>query len=182
MCVCMHLVAQSCLILCDLMDCSLRGHSVHEILWERILEWVAIPFSSGSTQPRSPALQVKSLPSERLGKPRDTYTYMLLLWCYYLYSILTVLFLSDEGKNWCSWMNLKNRISVQPPMLIIAYLFIFWMFLVICHYRKIMFLDFCKNVRILTLWILAKIDIMYCILILNQDRGPQLDKSVVFQN
>ena len=39
------LVAQSCLILCDLMDCSLPGSSVHGILQERILEWDAIPFS-----------------------------------------------------------------------------------------------------------------------------------------
>ena len=34
------LVAQSCLTLCDLMDCSLQGSSVHEILEARILEWV----------------------------------------------------------------------------------------------------------------------------------------------
>ena len=34
------------------MDCSLPGSSVHEILQVRILEWVAIPFSRGSYQPR----------------------------------------------------------------------------------------------------------------------------------
>ena len=34
------------------MDCSPPGSSVHEILWARILEWVAIPFSRGSSQPR----------------------------------------------------------------------------------------------------------------------------------
>ena len=39
------LVTQSCLTLCDPMDCSLPGSSVHEILQARILEWVAIPFS-----------------------------------------------------------------------------------------------------------------------------------------
>ena len=38
-------VAQSCLTLCDPMDCSLPGSSVHEILQARILEWVAISFS-----------------------------------------------------------------------------------------------------------------------------------------
>ena len=36
----------------DLMDCSLQGSSVHEILQARILVWVAIPFSRGSSQPK----------------------------------------------------------------------------------------------------------------------------------
>ena len=38
--------------LCDPMDCSLPGSSVHGILQARILEWIAIPFSRGSTWPR----------------------------------------------------------------------------------------------------------------------------------
>ena len=42
------LVAQSCPIFCDLMDCSLPGSSLHGILQARILEWVAIPFSKES--------------------------------------------------------------------------------------------------------------------------------------
>ena len=46
------LVAQSCLTLCDPTDCSLPGSSIHGILQARILEWVAIPFSRGSSQPR----------------------------------------------------------------------------------------------------------------------------------
>ena len=50
-CVCM-LVSQSYLTLCDPMDCNLPGSSVHGILQARILEWVAIPFSRGSSQPR----------------------------------------------------------------------------------------------------------------------------------
>ena len=45
-------VAQSCLTLCYPVDCSPPGSSVHGILQARILEWVAIPFSSGSSQPR----------------------------------------------------------------------------------------------------------------------------------
>ena len=40
---------QSCLTLCDRMDCSLSGSTVHGILQARILEWVAIPFSRGSS-------------------------------------------------------------------------------------------------------------------------------------
>ena len=45
-------VAQSCPTLCDPMDCSLSGSSVYGILQARILEWVAISFSRGSSQPR----------------------------------------------------------------------------------------------------------------------------------
>ena len=41
---------------------------VHGILQARILEWVAISFSRGSSQPRSPALQADSLPSEPPSK------------------------------------------------------------------------------------------------------------------
>ena len=43
------LVAQSCPTLCDPMDCSLPGFSVHGIFQTRKLEWVAIPFSRGSS-------------------------------------------------------------------------------------------------------------------------------------
>ena len=45
-------VAQPCLILCDPMDCSLPGSSLHGILQARVLEWVAISFSRGSSRPR----------------------------------------------------------------------------------------------------------------------------------
>ena len=43
---------QSCLTLCNLMDCSPPGSSVHGIYQARILEWAAMPFSRGSSQPR----------------------------------------------------------------------------------------------------------------------------------
>ena len=45
-------VTHSCPTLCNPIDCSLQGSSLHEILQARILEWVAIPFSMGSSQPR----------------------------------------------------------------------------------------------------------------------------------
>ena len=45
-------VAQSCLTLCDPMDYSLPGSSIHRIFQARILEWVAISFSRRSSQPR----------------------------------------------------------------------------------------------------------------------------------
>ena len=46
------LVTQSCVTLCNPMDCSLPGSSVHGILQVRIVEWVTIPFSRGSSWPR----------------------------------------------------------------------------------------------------------------------------------
>ena len=46
------LVTQLCWTLCDPMDCNPPGSSVHEILQARILEWVAISFSRGSSWPR----------------------------------------------------------------------------------------------------------------------------------
>ena len=42
---------QSCPALCYSMDCSLPGFSAHGFLQARILEWVSIPFSRGSSQP-----------------------------------------------------------------------------------------------------------------------------------
>ena len=44
-------VTQLCPTLCDPMDCSLSGSSIHGIFQARILEWVAISFSRGSSQP-----------------------------------------------------------------------------------------------------------------------------------
>ena len=42
-------VTQSCPLLCDPMDCSLPGSSIHGIFQARVLEWVAISFSRGSS-------------------------------------------------------------------------------------------------------------------------------------
>ena len=47
------LVIQLCPIICNPMDYNLPGPSVHGILQARILEWVAIAFSRGSSQPRN---------------------------------------------------------------------------------------------------------------------------------
>ena len=55
------LLAQSCLTLCDPMDCSPLGSSVHGFLQAGILEWAAISFSGDlpepGVEPSSPALQ-----------------------------------------------------------------------------------------------------------------------------
>ena len=90
--ICVCLVAQSCPTLSNPIDCNPPGSSVHGILQARILEWVAIPFSRGSSQPRtelrSPA---DSLPAEPQGKPKDTGMGSL--------SLLQQIFLTQE-LNW----------------------------------------------------------------------------------
>ena len=43
---------QLCQTLCNCMDCSLPGSSVHRILQARILEWIAMPLARGSSLPR----------------------------------------------------------------------------------------------------------------------------------
>ena len=87
------LVAQSCLILCNLMGCSQLGSSVHA----RIVEWVAIPFSRGSSRPRdrtrlqhcrqilplqaSLVVQtVKNLPTMHLSAVQETPVPSLIPW------------------------------------------------------------------------------------------------------
>ena len=67
---------QSCPTLCNSMDCSPLGSSVHGIFQAKILEWVTISSSRGSSQPGiepkspvSPALQADSLPLSHLGSP-----------------------------------------------------------------------------------------------------------------
>ena len=61
----MHVPAQSCPTLCDPIDSSLPGSSVHEISQARILELVVISFSRGSCQPRD---QTRSPASTATGR------------------------------------------------------------------------------------------------------------------
>ena len=65
-------VAQSCLTLCDPMDCSLPGSSVHRLFRQEY--WTRLPFPfprdlpDPGIKPRSPALQADSLPTLPQGK------------------------------------------------------------------------------------------------------------------
>ena len=78
------LVTQSCPALCDPMDSSVPGSSDHRILQARILECICHSFPSlgdlpdPGIEPKSPAVQADSLPSELPGKP-PVYYYLLLL-------------------------------------------------------------------------------------------------------
>ena len=68
------LLTKLCPTLCDPMDCSPPGSSVHGVLQATILEWVAISFSGDLPntwiEPGSPTLRADSLPSEPPGKPQ----------------------------------------------------------------------------------------------------------------
>ena len=83
MCVCV--VVQSHPTLCDPMDCSPPGSSVHGILQARILEWVAIPSFRGSSlsnpEMEFGLLQADSLPFELLGKPLPLILFNFLNFC-----------------------------------------------------------------------------------------------------
>ena len=78
---CLHavlcLIPQSCLTLCDSMDCSPPGSSVHGTLQASMLEWVAMPSSRGSSDAgiklgsRLLCLQLGSLPIETPEKPSN---------------------------------------------------------------------------------------------------------------
>ena len=69
-----QLVVQSCLTLCDPMDCNPPGSSVRGVLQVRTLEWVACPppgdLPDPGIKPGSSALQADSLLSEPPGKPQ----------------------------------------------------------------------------------------------------------------
>ena len=81
-CACVHAKSlQSCPTLCDPMDNSLPGSSVHGILQARILEWVTMPSSRDlpdpgikPTSPVASSLQADSLPLSNQGKPRCSVT------------------------------------------------------------------------------------------------------------
>ena len=90
LCVCVCVCARASLLslfsrvwLCDPMDCSPPGSSVHGVFQARILEWVAIPYSRESSQPRDqtcifPALWVDCLPLNHLGSPLCWYSLQVL--------------------------------------------------------------------------------------------------------
>ena len=83
-------VTQSCLTLCDPID-----YTVHGILQARILEWVAFPFSRGSSQPRDQTqvscIEEDSLPAEPQGKPKNNGVGSL--------SLLQGIFLTQESNR-----------------------------------------------------------------------------------
>ena len=84
------LVSKLCLTPCDPMDCSLQGSSAHGIFQARILEWIAISCSRGSSWSRDQTCVAsityivgRFLPAEPLGKPIYVCNY-LFFWGKYI--------------------------------------------------------------------------------------------------
>ena len=78
-------VAQSCLTLCDLMDCSLPSFFVHGIFQARILEWFAVSYSRASSQPKDQSTylcllhwQTDSLPLCHLRSPTSVWQLFII--------------------------------------------------------------------------------------------------------
>ena len=105
-------VNQSYLILCDPMDCSLLGSSVHGILQAKILEWVAMP-SSGDlsnpgiepSSPVPPSLQADSSLFESPGKPthipktlENSFLWLAELWVIFICFLSSFLSLFSISK------------------------------------------------------------------------------------
>ena len=112
------LVAQSCPTLCDPMDCSPPGSSVHKIFQARILEWVAISFPSGSSQPRDRTWV--SCTAGRCFTDNCTILGIFILWGTYAYSCLPWtppwtlhLGLPDPGPNISQ--RRRGRTNSLPP-------------------------------------------------------------------
>ena len=79
-CVCVCMCVQSCLTLCDSVDCYLPGSSVHGISQARTLEWIAVSYSRGLSRPRDQShiscLAGRFFTPEPLGKAIYTYVYI----------------------------------------------------------------------------------------------------------
>ena len=122
LCVLSHSV---CPTLCNPVDCSLPGSSVHGILQARILEWVAMPSCRGSSnpgiEPRSPALKAYILPSKPLGSPgilgwEDPLgSPRILEWVNYPFSRDRPFFLTDPGIELGSPALQADSLPSEPP-------------------------------------------------------------------
>ena len=120
LCVCVWVceVAQLCPTLCDPVDCSPPGSSLHGILQARILGRLPFPspgdLPNPGIEPRSPTLQVDSLPAEPQGKPKNTGVGSL--------SLLQQIFLiqeSNQGLLHCRWT--LYQVSYQGSLFKLKY-------------------------------------------------------------
>ena len=103
-------VTQSYLNFWDHMHCSLPGFSSHGIFQARVLEWVVVSFSRGSSRPgikpRSPALWTDVLPSESPGKIHLSSSEMCLnSWYFYFINLKVYFARFDLPPSYSSWEN-----------------------------------------------------------------------------
>jgi len=87
----LYLVTQSRPTLCHLMDYSPPGSSVHGIIQASILEWVAMPSSRGSSQPKDPT-QVSHIAGEffTVWATREVHIYVYMYVNVYMYQVTSV--------------------------------------------------------------------------------------------
>ena len=86
---------QLCSTLCDPMDCSPPGSSVHGIIQARTLEWVVISLSRGSSQPKDwtrisciSCTAGRFFTIEPLGKPKGTISFQVnVIWLHFLWKL-----------------------------------------------------------------------------------------------
>ena len=120
LCMYMCLVTQLCPALCNLFDCSPPGPFVHGISQARILEWVAISFSRGSSQPRDQTLCL--LHCRRIIYPLSILRNPIYVcnWC------LVTLSLSGDWKRFTNvphfcqfphFLNSKEIMQIQPQLI-----------------------------------------------------------------
>ena len=117
-CVCSF--TQSCLTLCHPMDCSPPGSSVHGIFQARILEWVAVSSSRGSSRPRDAScisliscIASRSFIADSPGKPSTS----CILFNAYKMGV------KRKGKfGWHGWIQKKQMYPIQKPMHFSLYL------------------------------------------------------------
>ena len=97
---------QSYLTLCDPMECRPPGSSVHRILQGRIMEWVAIPFSKGSSRPRDQTQVFYHQESP------------VILWCKMVFYICMYVYLMFIPGSWHRAPRnfLRVRVSLAIPM------------------------------------------------------------------
>ena len=97
-------VAQSCPTLCDPMDCSLSGSSVHGIFQARVLQWIAISFSRGSSRPRNQT-QVSCIAGRcfTVWAAREAWGMALSQWPYRFMRPLT-----PSAVSYYSWIMVDN--------------------------------------------------------------------------
>ena len=100
------IVAQSCLTLCNSMDCNLPSSSVHGILQARILEYFIIQriFLTQGSKPRSPALQADSLHLSHLHQHESATDI-------HMYPLSWTSLPPPTLSNWCSVTTTGNTIS-----------------------------------------------------------------------
>ena len=99
-CVCVYAHTQEWLTLCDPVDCSPPGSSVHGIFQARILEWVAISYSMGCSQPRDQTC-ISSVSC--IGRQ-----------ILYHWATWEAWDLSRRSKNWCCWTVVLEKTLESP--------------------------------------------------------------------